>query len=308
MKLSAVNVGMRHVPDRVVLMGTPGVGKSTWAANAPKPIFIPTEEGTHHLDVASFPKAESFRDILDALEELRTGTHDYETAVVDTLDTMEPLLWKATCTRNGWSWIEDPDFQKGFEAALAEWRLFLAALERLQAERGMGVILVSHVQIRTFRNPSGPDYDRYEPKIHKKAAALLSEWSYAVLFAMTTEFIEKTKGSQRAKGVTDGRRIVKTTRTPAYEAKNRWSLPPEMALDYEEYAGHRDAARTANAGRLRGDCATLLAEWNAPAEKKAAAEKHIKECGDDARKLARAVEMLKTRVAETATDEGSPKS
>lgn len=309
MTLAAIHEGPRKVPDRVVMMGTPGIGKSTWAASAPNAIFIPTEEGTHHLDVAAFPVAATFRDVLDACEVLRTEKHSYEHVVLDTADALETLVHRATCERNGWSHIEQPDFQKGFEAALIDWRTLLTSLERLQTERGMGVILVSHVQIRTFRNPSGPDYDRYEPKIHKKAAALLSEWAFAVLFAMQVEWVDKVKGAQKHKGTTDGRRIVKTTRTPAWDAKNRWNLPDEIPLDYAEYATLRDSALTAAADGLRATAEALITQWNPEASKAATARKHVEECGGDARKLARVVEVLKARVAESAeaqSEEAAP--
>ena len=43
--LQQIHTGRRPSPPRFVIYGTEGIGKSTTAAQAPKPIFIPTEDG-----------------------------------------------------------------------------------------------------------------------------------------------------------------------------------------------------------------------------------------------------------------------
>ena len=42
-------------PPRIVLYGTHGIGKSTFAAQAPNPVFIPTEEGLDAINATAFP-------------------------------------------------------------------------------------------------------------------------------------------------------------------------------------------------------------------------------------------------------------
>lgn len=305
MTMDAIRRGPRQVPDRVLLMGVEGIGKSTWGASAPDPIFIATEEGTHHLDVASFPLATSFRDVLDALDTLATQPHDFKTVVVDTVDGLEPLIHKATCARNGWGSIDEPEFQRGYEATISEWRLFLTALERVQA-RGMEVILLAHVAIRNHKNPTGPDYDRYEAKIHKKAAPLLREWVFSALFATHVEYAEKVKGGAKHKGMGGDRRVLKTTHAAAWDGKNRWGLPEELPLDYAAYAEARAAGAAAGPDAFRAAAEALIAEW-APDEATAAkARKFVADCGDNATKLARAVDALKTRVAQATAERAAP--
>ena len=43
--LERIHTGRRHSPPRFLIYGTEGIGKSTTASQAPKPIFIPTEDG-----------------------------------------------------------------------------------------------------------------------------------------------------------------------------------------------------------------------------------------------------------------------
>ncbi|RYZ41299.1 MAG: hypothetical protein EOO72_07980, partial [Myxococcaceae bacterium] len=93
MTLDALVRGKRAAPLRVVLYGVEGIGKSTFGASAPAPIFLGAEDGTDHLDVTRFPSPESWQEVLDAVRVLTTEQHDYRTLVVDTLDWAEPLLW-----------------------------------------------------------------------------------------------------------------------------------------------------------------------------------------------------------------------
>ena len=59
--LSTISRGKR--PQRIfaLIYGTDGVGKSSWASNAPKPIFVGAEKGTEQLDVARFAQTETTR-------------------------------------------------------------------------------------------------------------------------------------------------------------------------------------------------------------------------------------------------------
>ncbi|MEO5355430.1 MAG: ATP-binding protein [Magnetococcus sp. XQGC-1] len=77
-----------------------GVGKSTFAARSPKPVFIITEDGLGLLQVTSFPQARTFVEVLEALDSLLNEPHDFETVVLDSLDWLEPLIWAEVCRAN----------------------------------------------------------------------------------------------------------------------------------------------------------------------------------------------------------------
>ena len=82
--LANIQRGRAPTPPRILLYGTEGIGKSTFASEAPKPIFVQTEDGLAEIDCDEFPLATSFDDVLQALAELRAQAHDYETVVIDT--------------------------------------------------------------------------------------------------------------------------------------------------------------------------------------------------------------------------------
>jgi hypothetical protein len=236
MTVASAVTGLVEVPDRVLLYGTEGIGKSTFAAKAPKPIFItPERDGTARIDTARFPAPDSWADIIDSIDALVSDEHDYQTVVIDTLDAAEAMAWRFICERDKKSGIEDYGYGKGYVAALDEWRVFLARLERLRRAKQMGVILIAHSWIKPFKNPEGDDFDRYEMKLHPKAGGLLREWCDAVLFANYEILTVKESEKAKAKGVTTGERIVHTRRTHAFDAKNRYGLPETLPLDYEAF-------------------------------------------------------------------------
>lgn len=266
MTIGAIRRGPRPAPDRILLVGTEGVGKSTFAASAPKPVFLAAEDGVRHLDVASFPEPQGFGDALAALRVLETEPHDFQTLVVDTVDWLEPLVWGAVCKRNGWVDadggidIEKPGYGKGYVAALEEWRRFIAALDRVREARGMEIILLAHASVKTFQNPAGPDYARYECKLQGKAAALVREWCDANMFAIHEEFVSKADGLTKAKGVSTGQRVLMTERCAAWDAKNRHGLPPRLPLDYAAYAEARAAGRPADPDALRAEIGAVASK------------------------------------------------
>jgi hypothetical protein len=246
MKLANVSRGVKVAPLRVILYGIAGVGKTTWAAGAPDPIFLCAEEGSNHLDVARFPVPQSWADVIDAIDTLTNEKHDHKTLVIDSLDWLEPMNWAHTCALAGEKWIEgkekgsDFGFGKGYNAALDTWRVLLSRLDNLRDKRGMHVVALAHAIIAPFRNPdeSVGDYDRYTLKLQdsKKTSAsgLWKEWAEDLFFAQFEVFGKKSEG--RTRGVSTGNRIMHTTHSAAWDAKNRHSLPAELPLSWTAFS------------------------------------------------------------------------
>lgn len=299
MTLTSVTRGRIEAPPRVLLVGTPGVGKSTFAAAAPSPIFLPAEEGTNHLDVARFPRPESWADVLDAVETLTVEPHDHRTLVVDTLDAIEPLVFAEVCREAGKPTIEEVGggFGKGYTAALDKWRTLLSAFERLRAQRQMTVIMLAHTVIKSFKNPEGSDYDRYIPKLNEKAAGLLDEWVDAHLFARH-ETYAVGEGKAKAKGISTGARVLRTQRTAAFNAKNRYDLPDTMPLSWADFASAVAAHAPASLDVLRAELEELAAKVDP--KTRAAVLAWMPTVATNAAELARGVDRLRAKLLTTS--------
>jgi hypothetical protein len=295
MSLANVRRGPRPAPDRILLYGPEGVGKSTFAADAPEPIFLAAEDGIRHLDVASFPTPRCFDDLLVALRELECSRHEFKTVVLDTVDWVEPLIWDACCKKHNWEDIEAPGFGKGYNIALVEWRSLLGRLDRVR-KAGMEVILLGHSQIRMFNNPAGADYDRYSLKLQRSAAGLVTEWADAMLFAIHEDFVKTAKDAKKAKGVSTGKRVVYTERSAAWDAKNRHGLPGKLPLSYTDYAAARKQGQPAAPSALYDEAMSLLER--VAEDERPAIEKFLDDHKDNATKLAAAVTRLRAKVEE----------
>lgn len=295
MTLAAVSAGIAREPERLLIYGTGGIGKTTFLAEMDRPIFIDTQAGTKRLDVARFPTPQAWQDVLDALDALATDQHPYRTVAVDLLDDVEQLIWSRICQRDGKENIEAYGYGKGYRVALVEWRTFMAKLERLRSEKQMQVALAAHVIVQSFKNPEGEDYDRYQLQVDKLASGLLRGWCDNVLFARQ-QVGTKTDKKQRTRGVSSGARVIHTVETAAYYAKNRDNLPDTLPLDYASYAEAVEAAAPADPKALLEEIAELLSRCS-DAEYVAKAQKLVEESSDDANRLVRILNKLRERIA-----------
>jgi hypothetical protein len=236
--LSGIVRGKQSVPFKVVIYSAEGLGKSTLAAGSPSPVFIDVEGGTSHLDVARFPAPTGLSDVLACLDTLATDKHEFKTVVVDTLDALEPMVWAHVIASDNPKYaaktIEEVGggYGKGFLAALDVWRIFYAKLERLRSA-GMNVVLLAHSVVKPFKSPDPTidSFDRYELKLNGKAAALAKEYPDALLFGQFE--IANVEKEGRTKGIATGKRILHTTHSAAWDAKNRFGLPPTIPLSWE---------------------------------------------------------------------------
>ena len=242
--LKSIKNGKEAKPPRIMIYGQEGVGKSTMGASAPKPIFIQTEDGLSEIDCHKFPLAKNLSDVLASLQALINEDHDYQTIIIDSLDWLERLIFDEVCREYGVKSIEKADggYAKGYVHALSHWRKILNFLGQLRDEKGMACILIAHSKIEKFEDPESSAYDRYSPRLHKHANALISEWVDAVLFATRRFRTQKEDaGFNRERtiaapiGADGGERIIKTVGGPACVAKNRFNLPGELPLSWDAF-------------------------------------------------------------------------
>lgn len=238
-------------PPRVVIYGQDGVGKSTFAASAPAPIFVQTEDGLSTIDAPRFPLATSFRQVLGQLDALAEGDHEYQTVCIDSLDWLERLIWAEVAAGEGKSNIEEIGFARGYKYALTQWADVLGNLNALRDRRGMAVVLIAHARIERFEDPEHDAYSRHVVALHRTAAGLVREWADDVLFAsyqVHTRTSEEGFGKDRTRGVGTGARVIRTEERPAHQAKNRHGLPFEMPLSWAAYAEALTKTKTEKTG------------------------------------------------------------
>ena len=294
--LSSVTRGKQERPFKVALYSGEGLGKTTFASAAPGAVILDIEAGSSFVDCARSGKIDTLKDATDFLAALESEPHEFKTVAIDTLDALEPLIWKHVIANDNPKYqsktIEDVGggYGKGYVAALDIWRTILASLDRLHA-KGMNVILLAHATVKPFKSPdiSVDSFDRYEMKLNKSAAALIKEYPDALLFAQHEVATAEKDG--RTKGVSTGRRIIQTTHSAAWDAKNRYGLPATIPLSWAEF---ESAARASSAQTVEA----VLAEIKSVLEKKSVktvekSNEAIARAGDDLGKLTKLLAWIK---------------
>ena len=236
-----VSSGKIKQPYCILGYGIDGVGKTSFAAHAPDPIFIEPEKGSSHLDVSRFNDINSYADVLTSIDQLTKETHDYKTLVIDTLDWLEQQIFDHICTENNKKSIElcEGGYGKGYVRALKECRMLMIKLNTLRQEKQMNIIMLAHSTIVKHEDPTTPEgYDRYQLKLHKSKsidiAALWREYVDAVLF-MTYKVFISSKDGQKARGVGEGIRVMYSEQRPGWDAKNRLGLPFELDISWKAF-------------------------------------------------------------------------
>lgn len=261
--------GVRHGPLRVVLFGPEGVGKSSWAMEAPAAAFLGIEDGLRHLDVARIPwpgatpanpqGTPSWEGAMSVLRTLLAPNPpgDYAsigTLIFDTLDRLERLLAEDVARPEG-GILENVGggYGKGIKRVRELWAEFLALLDRVQAARPVHIVLLAHAKRASMKNPGGAEWGRWTLDLDEQVAAQTLAWADEVLFATFEVQAKKAK----APGVLTGRRLLRTAPGPGWTGKSRCGLPDPMPLDFGAFWAARAAA-------LRGEAsAALLAEARA---------------------------------------------
>lgn len=305
---AAIRKGASKKAPCIVMIGVEGVGKSTAGAGMDSPIFLCAEDGLVGPQFAETPSwsPSSWDDAMAFLDWLRTEEHDYKSLVVDTLDWLEPKLYEYVCNRDGKANIEDYGYGKGYTVAAEEFRRFLGKIDALN-KKGLAILVLTHSQIKPFNNPVGDNYDRYEPKVAKQIAGMVKEWADVVLFARFKVFAHKGKGQMKAKGIGGQERVVHTTHSAGWDAKNRYGLPDEMPLDMPTIMQAITDGNGAG-GDAAGD---IIAEIHAlqatlPEEIQPKIDSAIEAAGEDPAALARVLNKTRNSVTHynaTTTEE-----
>lgn len=212
-----------------LIYGVAGIGKSSFAALAPKPLFLDVEDGITRIDADKTPLLKSYDEFLQALRWAYDS--EYQTIVIDTMDYLENHIHTHVCAVNNWKNIEQPGFGKGYAIAQEEWFKLMSIFDNFVAH-GKNVLLVGHDQIKSYVSPDQDAYDRYMIKLNQKSAALVVAKMDFVFFAQFETILKEDRvKDDRLRAVGTGKRVLRTCETPAWIAKNRFGLNASVPMD-----------------------------------------------------------------------------
>ena len=213
--------------QKVCVYGPEGVGKTTFGAQFPKPLFLDLERGSCAYDVERvYPKTAA--QVEEVLDWVLAGGSGYETVVFDSYDSLWHLYAEKVVAEKKYKNIEDTPYAVGVKMVtdlLA--RLLAGRVERL-IDAGVNVVVLAHTVVKNFNDVQhGVSYDRYLLRVQPQAAGLLVKQMDTLLFGnFDTQVIQDAAGNYRATG--GKKRALWTSKTAAADGKSRYALPEKM--------------------------------------------------------------------------------
>lgn len=221
-------------PQKVVLYGVEGIGKTSLSAQTPEPLFIDTEGGTAHLDVRRLQKPETWEELIALIKEVAATPDVCRTLVLDTADWAEAMAIDHICQKFRQPGLESFGYGKGYTFLSEEFSRLLAACDEVIVS-GKHVVITAHAKQRRVELPDETGgFDVWGLKLSKQCAPLLKEWPDALLFLNYKTIVVATdSNTHKAQG---GKRVIYTNHRPVFDAKNRHGLPDELELCYDSIA------------------------------------------------------------------------
>lgn len=147
---------------KMLLYGEPGVGKSVFASQFPKPFFLTTDGNYEWLeDFGADPNAnhrvESWADFVDYIN--KNDFEGYDTIVVDLLEDLFKWGEHEYVTKNRLDHVSDAGYGKGYDITRNDFFIEISKL----LNRNKHVVLLMHEVVITTKDRRGVEKHSYKP-------------------------------------------------------------------------------------------------------------------------------------------------
>lgn len=227
--LDSVITTTTPTPPKILVYGTPGVGKTTFAAGAGA-LLLDCENGAGAVPgLTRTPFLKSWPEVQAWLTEIEAHPPEGLGAVaIDTLDWLVQRIVEYVVmdldkkskgeVTNTLSSAHGGYFKAREIVNNIVSRDLLPLLNAI-TDRGIAVILLAHAANTKITTPEGYDVRLAAPDIPQWIAPTFVEWADAVLFASRE---------------TTGERVLTTEGTSNVTAKNRYGLPSKVGLSWKD--------------------------------------------------------------------------
>lgn len=225
-------------PPVCTILADSGIGKTSFAATFPTPVFIRAEDGLQSIPSNKRPDAlpviKSPDNLWEQLHALIKEDHQYKTLVIDSVTALERLFIEAVLK-------EDPKaksinqalggYGNGIAAVTAMHQRLRKACEQLVENKQMCIVFIAHADTETIELPDQDNYTRYCLRLNKKSVAAYVDDSDLVGF-MRLETYTHGDGDKK-KATSTGARELVCYATAANVSKNRYGIDEPLTIDQE---------------------------------------------------------------------------
>lgn len=226
----------------LLIYGMPGIGKTSFALQFPKPLTCLSIKETGYDDlelIGEVPEGCENVEIED-WEELLSFSKKCsdKTVVYDSTSGLQQILFEHVIaeTYEG----DAARFSSYSQGPRIDAPVAMSELEshlNYMRSKGTNVILLGHMKTEDMPNSMGPNYMSHVLDMDKGIRGLLTKWAQATLFMSVDieqqQAVRSHKGqviSAKAKDVDD--RLMHCQNAPGHIAKNRLGLPPYVSMGH----------------------------------------------------------------------------
>ena len=214
---------MRLQSKKVLLYGSPKVGKSTFCSHLPNALFLATEPGLDSLSRYEVPIT-SWDDILDACADIAAGDHQYQTIIIDTIDNAWRYCTAWICKKHRVEYEGDLQYGKGSALVNTEFHRVITKMSNLP----YGLWMISHAKSITVEGRSTKDFTKTVPTVPDRARNVVVAMADFILYCSMDEKMKLDKFVQT--------RTIHTKPNLYFEAGDRTGLlPEEIPMDCEKF-------------------------------------------------------------------------
>lgn len=246
----AVNVDQKEL---LVVYGAPGTGKSSFAAQFPKPLFVTDGRDGGYADLVRAGQITSgiapietstwtdLREVTKALANAETAL-DCQTIVFENLGGFQLSLVELQIERSAKADNITTEAARtkflawggqGYKGCVAEFSDWLTDVRKILERNGcdgkpMRVILLGHSTLVKDKNPAGElgeEFHRIDLDLHTELLKVLHRDVGCIGWMRQRPVVVKSEKGNRA--LSEDIREIVFHPSPNATAKNRWGLPPE---------------------------------------------------------------------------------
>lgn len=221
----------------ICLYGEPKIGKSTFASQFEKPLFLATEAGLNSLETHQIP-IKSWEEFLEAGKLIATSKHEFKTIIIDTVDNLSVFCSDYICKQNGIQHESDFGFGKGWKLVRNEFLRVLTKLSLLP----YGLVFISHAKTEEVKTRTSA-INKSMPTMSNSFREIVLGMSDLILYAHT---IQRTN---KAENKIEEIRVLRTKAAETYEAGDRTGrLPDTLQFSYQSFKDAWDGKLNKNNG------------------------------------------------------------
>lgn len=242
-------IGIRQpkaIVPRIVMYAGEKFGKTSFAAYAPSPVILMCRDTGYDtlLSAGTVPavraaEVDEWTELLSTVRGIADNPEGCKTLVIDGITGAEQACWEKVCG-DDYAGKMGKDgflsFQEGPKVAATEWMKLLSALD-LVKNAGVAVVMLGHANTKSFKNPVGADYDRFEPACNQHTWGATTKWADCILFGKFHSIVDvgkreasKKLAEQKGKAIGGTDRVIFTQPHDAWVAGNRYGMESEIWL------------------------------------------------------------------------------